>query len=48
MYIGWLAALVTGLAMPSTSFLMGELINSFDPSNGATDMLDMVSKVAMI
>lgn len=33
LYIGWIAAFITGLGMPSFVFLMGDVMNSFDPHN---------------
>lgn len=49
MYIGWAAACVTGLGLPSFVFLIGDVINSFN-SNTTTppQMLDKISRLSLI
>ena len=47
LYIGWIAACITGLGLPSFVFLIGNVINSFDPSK--TDgLLDKIKTLAII
>lgn len=49
MIIGWLAAAIAGLGMPSFVFLIGDIIDSFDPSrNSAEDMLNTISLMSLI
>jgi hypothetical protein len=48
MYIGWFAACLTGFGLPSWVFLIGDIINSFNPNNPAIDMLDKIKYIAMI
>ena len=49
MYFGWIAAAITGLGLPAFVFLIGDLINSFDPNNkDPKDMLKMVKLLSMI
>lgn len=49
MYIGWFAALVSGLGMPSFVFLIGNVIDSFDPfKTSPEEMLDTISYMSLI
>jgi len=45
---GWLAAIITGAALPSFVFLMGDLVDSFDPTEGPASTLDSVKRLAAI
>jgi hypothetical protein len=41
MYLGWAAAALCGLGMPSFVFLMGDVLNSFDKNTtSGTSMMD--------
>lgn len=49
MAIGWISACVSGLGMPSFVFLIGDIIDSFDPSkNTPEDMIDTISLMSLI
>ena len=49
MYIGWLASCVNGLGMPSFVFLIGNVLDSFDPNKSSPqEMLDTISLVCLI
>jgi hypothetical protein len=48
MYIGWVSAAMTGLGLPSFVFLIGDIINSFNPSNGPEEMLKKIKLIAWI
>ena len=37
MYVGWFFAAVTGCGMPSFAFLIGDVIDSFDPYKTSPD-----------
>jgi ATP-binding cassette subfamily B (MDR/TAP) protein 1 len=48
MYIGWAAASLTGLGLPSFVFLIGDVINSFDAVNTTPEsMLDKIKILAI-
>ena len=47
--IGWIAASITGLGLPSFVFLMGNIVDSFNPLTSSPDkMLHMISRIAYI
>ena len=46
MFLGWLAAFITGLGLPSFVFLIGDVINSFDPYK--TDANELLNKIKLI
>jgi ATP-binding cassette subfamily B (MDR/TAP) protein 1 len=47
--IGWIAASITGLGLPSFVFLMGNIVDSFNPLTSNPDkMLHMISRIAYI
>jgi hypothetical protein len=48
MYIGWVAAFITGLGLPSFAFLIGDIVNSFNPNNPASDTLDKIKLISLI
>jgi hypothetical protein len=48
MYIGWVSAAMTGLGLPSFVFLIGDIINSFNPSNGPEEMLKKIKLIAWV
>lgn len=49
MIIGQVAAAMTGAALPSFVFLMGEVMDSFDPTNNdPTATLDSIKKISLI
>ena len=47
MWCGWLAAIVTGLALPSFVFIMGDIIDSFNPISMG-DTLDAIRESSII
>lgn len=49
MYIGCVSSCVTGLGMPSMVFLIGEIIDSFDPYRTTPeDMIKTIEKISLI
>lgn len=49
MILGWLSAVVAGCGMPSFVFLIGDVIDSFDPSKATPDqMLDTISFMSLL
>lgn len=49
MAIGWLAAMLAGCGMPSFVFLIGDVIDSFDPyKNTPDEMLDTISFMSFL
>lgn len=49
MYIGWLSSSITGLGMPSFVFLIGNVIDSFNPNTTTKEeMLDTISQMSLI
>jgi len=49
MIIGWLSAVVAGCGMPSFVFLIGDVIDSFDPYKVSKDeMLDTISFMSFL
>jgi len=48
MILGWTTAAITGMGMPSFVFLMGDILDSFNPSKTAEDMLDAIKFTCML
>ena len=48
MYIGWICAAITGTGMPSFVFLIGDVIDSFKPTNTVESTLNTISKMSLI
>ena len=49
MVIGWISSSIAGLGMPSFVFLIGNVIDSFDPSKNTPDeMLSTISLMSLI
>ena len=49
MYIGFFSSAITGLGMPSFVFLIGNVIDSFDPYRTTKEsMLDTISEMSLI
>jgi ATP-binding cassette subfamily B (MDR/TAP) protein 1 len=48
MYIGWTCAAITGTGMPSFVFLIGDVIDSFKPTNTVESTLRTISKMSLI
>lgn len=48
MYFGWLAACLTGLGIPSFIFLIGDVIDSFSPTNSKEDTLNKIKQITLI
>jgi hypothetical protein len=48
-YGGWLAAIITGLGLPSFVFLIGSVIDSFNPNTASPDaMLSAIKRLSLI
>jgi ATP-binding cassette subfamily B (MDR/TAP) protein 1 len=48
-YIGLFSSAICGLGMPSFVFLIGNVIDSFDPyRTSPTDMVDTISRMSLI
>ena len=48
MYIGWTSAVVTGVGIPSSVFLIGGIIDSFDPTNSLNATIRTTSIMCII
>lgn len=48
MFLGWVFAALTGIGLPAFAFLMGDILNAFDPATSKEDMLDTISFIALI
>jgi hypothetical protein len=47
LYIGWLAAIAAGIGIPSWVFILGNVLDAFNPSVTSTEeMLSQVKKVS--
>lgn len=47
-WVGWISSILTGFAMPAFVFLMGDIIDAFDPSMSAEDTIDEITKLVYI
>lgn len=47
-YVGWIASSIAGLGMPTFVFLIGDIIDSFNPTTKPEDMLDTISTMCLI
>jgi len=47
-FLGWGASIIAGLAMPSFVYFMGDIVDTFDPSEGVASTLDDMKKLALI
>lgn len=49
MIIGWISAIIAGCGMPSFVFLIGDVIDSFDPSKASPQkMIDTISFMSFL
>lgn len=50
MYIGWASAAICGLGMPSFVFLIGDVIDAFDPriTGSKEEMLSVIEEMCLI
>ena len=48
MTIGWSSASIAGFGMPSFVFLIGNIIDSFNPTNSPDSTLDTINRMSLI
>lgn len=46
MYIGLIAAVITGILLPAMGIIMGEVTNTFDPDNSGEEIKDTMTTIA--